>query len=72
MSFLLFSVFNKSAGKKNLSRLPGLVGSETHQIQQIKASRLWLLTYIGLFTSLLAFFILIITQVELESSTPKR
>jgi chemotaxis protein MotB len=72
MSFLLLSLLNKSSGKKNLSRLPGLVGSETHQIKQIKASRLWLLTYIGLFTSLLAFFILIITQVELESSTPKR
>ncbi len=69
MSFLLF---NKSTGKEGLSRSPGLVGSETLQIRHIKASRIWLLTYIGLFTSLLAFFILIITQVELESSTPKR
>ncbi len=72
MSFLLFSALNKSTGKENLSRSPGLVGSETLQVRHIKASRIWLFTYIGLFTSLLAFFILIITQVELESSTPKR
>lgn len=32
----------------------------------------WLLTYSALFTSLLAFFILIIGLVELEGSTPKR
>lgn len=72
MSFLLLSLLSKSNGKKTLLKPPGLVGSETTQIQQIKSSRLWLLTYIGLFTSLLAFFILIITQIELESSTPKR
>lgn len=72
MSFLLLSLLSKSNGKKTLLKPPGLVGSETNQIQQIKSSRLWLLTYIGLFTSLLAFFILIITQIELESSTPKR
>ncbi|MGM0541177.1 MAG: OmpA/MotB family protein [Pseudomonadota bacterium] len=72
MSFLLRSVWNKSTAKESPSRLPGMVGFETGQIQQIKASRIWLLTYIGLFTSLLAFFILIITLVELESSTPKR
>lgn len=72
MSFLLLSLLSKSNGKKTLLKSPGLVGSETNQIQQIKSSRLWLLTYIGLFTSLLAFFILITTQIELESSTPKR
>ncbi|WP_019557038.1 OmpA/MotB family protein [Thiomicrorhabdus arctica] len=72
MSFLLLSVLNKSTGKGDFSKSPGLVNSEALQIKHIKASRIWLLTYIGLFTSLLAFFILIITQVELESSTPKR
>ncbi len=72
MSFLLFSLLNKSTGKEDLSRSPGLVDSDALQIRHIKASRIWLLTYIGLFTSLLAFFILIITQIELENSTPKR
>lgn len=32
----------------------------------------WLLVYSALFTSLLAFFILIIGMIELESSTPER
>ncbi len=72
MSFLLLSALSKSSGKEAVSKSPGLVSFETHQIQQIKATRIWLLTYIALFTSLLAFFILIITLVELESSTPKR
>ena len=72
MSLLLLSRFAKSTGKKNISISPGLVNPEAHQIRQIKTSRLWLFTYIALFTSLLAFFVLIITQIELESSTPKR
>ncbi len=72
MSLLLLSRLTNSTGKKAISKSPGLVSSETQQIKRIKGSRVWLLTYIALFTSLLAFFVLIITQVELESSTPKR
>jgi chemotaxis protein MotB len=72
MSLLLRPRSRKSTGKANVLKSPGLVGSESLQIKQIKASRIWLITYIALFTSLLAFFVLIITQIELESSTPKR
>ncbi|WP_081696338.1 OmpA family protein [Thiomicrorhabdus sp. Kp2] len=70
MSLLLISLFNKSKSSK--TKLPGLVGFDNPETQQIKRNRLWLLTYISLFTSLLAFFILIISLVELEGSTPKR
>ncbi|BCN92636.1 chemotaxis protein MotB [Thiomicrorhabdus immobilis] len=72
MSLLLLSHVLKN--KQN--KLPGLVSSdidnESSEVKSIKRNRLWLLTYIALFTSLLAFFILIISLVELEGSTPKR
>jgi len=68
MSLLLLSLLQKN--KKN--NLPGLVDTNSNELQQVKRNRLWLLTYISLFTSLLAFFILMITLVELEGSTPKR
>jgi len=70
MSLLLISLLNKSKSSK--SDLPGLVNSNSADAQQVKRNRLWLLTYISLFTSLLAFFILIISLIELEGSTPKR
>lgn len=57
---------------KHSQNLPGLVESETYDVLQIKRNRIWLITYIALFTSLLAFFILLISLVELEGSTPKR
>lgn len=44
----------------------------TDDFAYAKRSRAWLVTYIALVTSLLAFFILIITLVELEGSTLKR
>ena len=73
MSLLILSLLRKSKQvKASKSKLPGLVDSNSSEIQQVKRNRLWLLTYISLFTSLLAFFILIISLVELESSTPKR
>lgn len=72
MSLLLLSHLLKNKQKK----LPGLVDTpadnSVNELKQIKRNRLWLLTYISLFTSLLAFFILIISLVELEGSTPKR
>ena len=68
MSLLLLSLLQKNT-KNNI---PGLVDSNSNEVQQVKRNRLWLLTYISLFTSLLAFFILMITLVELEGSTPKR
>ena len=68
MYLFLLSLLQKN--KKN--NLPGLVDSNSNEAQQVKRNRLWLLTYISLFTSLLAFFILMITLVELEGSTPKR
>jgi len=68
MSLLLLSHLQKT--KKN--NVPGLVDPHSNEAQQVKRNRLWLLTYISLFTSLLAFFILMITLVELEGSTPKR
>lgn len=72
MSLLLISRLRKNTARQADMDSLGLSESEQHQYNQIKATRLWLLTYIALFTSLLAFFILIITQVELEGSTPKR
>lgn len=68
MSFLLLSHLQKT---KN-NHLPGQVDPNSNEAQQVKRNRLWLLTYISLFTSLLAFFVLMITLVELEDSTPKR
>jgi len=40
--------------------------------QRIKRSQSWQMVYIALFTSLLAFFVLITTLIELEGSQPKR
>ncbi|MGC9386179.1 MAG: OmpA/MotB family protein [Hydrogenovibrio sp.] len=40
--------------------------------QRMKRNQAWQIIYIALFTSLLAFFVLIITLVELEGSKPKR
>lgn len=70
MSLLLISLLTKPKSSK--TTLPGLVDSNHQESQQIKRNRIWLLTYISLFTSLLAFFILIISLVEIEGSTPKR
>lgn len=70
MSLLLISLLSNKKDANNKS--PGLVDSETHSLQQLKRTRTWLLTYIALFTSLLAFFILIISITEMEGSTPKR
>ncbi|WP_321324834.1 OmpA/MotB family protein [Thiomicrorhabdus sp.] len=70
MSLLLISLLNKPKNSK--TNLPGLVNSDNPDVQQIKRNRMWLLTYISLFTSLLAFFILMISLVELEGSTPVR
>ncbi|MDX1352787.1 MAG: OmpA family protein [Thiomicrorhabdus sp.] len=70
MSLLLLSMLKKTTGSQ--SKLAGLVDLNDVETQQIKRNRLWLLTYISLFTSLLAFFILIISLVEIEGSTSKR
>jgi len=70
MSLLLLSYLSKN--RQSNSNSPGLVDSEGLALQQVKRTRLWLMTYIALFTSLLAFFILIISLIELEGSTPKR
>jgi len=40
--------------------------------REIDRESLWLMTYISLFTSLLAFFILSVTMVELEGSQTRR
>ena len=68
MSLLLISLLGKTRNNNS----SGLVDLNSNEIQQVQRNRLWLLTYISLFTSLLAFFILMITLVELEGSTPKR
>lgn len=72
MSLLLLARLRQ---KKTAVNSPGLVNNSTDntaELQRIKRERLWLFTYIALFTSLLAFFILIISLIELEGSTPKR
>ena len=45
---------------------------EASQKQNLVRNRVWMLTFVSLFTSLLAFFILIITITELEGVTAKR
>jgi chemotaxis protein MotB len=55
--------------KKSLSALDQF---EHQQRMSIRRNRIWLLTYVSLFTSLLAFFVLIITLTELEGIAPKR
>lgn len=46
--------------------------AEAAQKQNLVRNRVWMLTFVSLFTSLLAFFILIITITELEGVTAKR
>lgn len=49
-----------------------MINHEKSQKLGIKRNRIWLLTFVSLFTSLLAFFVLIITLTEMEGITPKR
>ncbi|QCU89482.1 OmpA/MotB family protein [Thiomicrorhabdus sediminis] len=46
--------------------------NESAAIEHIQRTRSWLMTYIALVTSLLAFFILIISMIEIEGSSLKR
>ncbi len=46
--------------------------NERFERSNLKKNSAWLLSYIALFTSLLAFFILTISLVQLETSDPKR
>jgi chemotaxis protein MotB len=46
--------------------------AENAQKQNLIRNRVWMLTFVSLFTSLLAFFILIITITELEGVSAKR
>ena len=64
MSLLIASLF-----KKNNAALSNEARSESGQKNRQTA---WLISYIALFTSLLAFFILTISLLELETSAPKR
>lgn len=70
MSLLFISLLSDKKNQPDKST--GLVDSEALSLQQVKRTRTWLLTYIALFTSLLAFFILIISITELEGATAKR
>jgi len=70
MSLLLLSILKKKPSTEN--RESSIRDYQDQQMVLIKRNRLWLMTYIALFTSLLAFFVLMITMVELEGSTPKR
>ncbi|KUJ74513.1 cell envelope biogenesis protein OmpA [Thiomicrospira sp. XS5] len=45
---------------------------EVRATQRMKRNQAWQIVFIALFTSLLAFFVLIISMVELEGSKPKR
>lgn len=47
-------------------------GSLLFKGNPVSATPTWLLVYIGLFTSLLAIFLFILTMVELETVPPKR
>lgn len=49
-----------------------LQAEDQKAIQRIKRNQSWQVVYIALFTSLLAFFVLITTLIELEGSQPKR
>lgn len=46
--------------------------SDAQHKLSIHRNRIWLMTYVSLFTSLLAFFVLIITITEMEGVAPKR
>ena len=72
MSLLLASLIQNSKKTASIRDEGDASAHQDNQLQIIKKQRTWLLTYIALFTSLLAFFILIISLVELEGSTPKR
>lgn len=41
-------------------------------LQKVKRNQSWQIVFIALFTSLLAFFVLVISMIELEGSTAKR
>jgi chemotaxis protein MotB len=54
------------------------IATDSHSSQEqakmvaLQRYRVWLLTFVSLFTSLLAFFVLIITLTEVEGVAPKR
>ena len=62
MSWLTLSLIGGSQRQKD----------EAAEFEHIQRTRSWLMTYIALVTSLLAFFILIISLIEIEGSTLKR
>ncbi|HIC99759.1 MAG TPA: cell envelope biogenesis protein OmpA [Piscirickettsiaceae bacterium] len=45
---------------------------QTSEQTQVRFQRIWLMAYVALFSSLLAFFIVLITQVPLEGIVEKR
>ncbi|NPA72596.1 MAG: OmpA family protein [Gammaproteobacteria bacterium] len=72
MSLLLLSRLLNLSQSSGQGLSASWLDDEGDELKRLKKSRLWLFTYISLFTSLLAFFIIIITQIELEGSTAKR
>ncbi len=69
MSLLLLSQLTRTKSAPDRGLVEGL-SDETET--QPNRNHAWLLSYIALFTSLLAFFILTISMLELETSAPKR
>ena len=67
MSLLLFSLYKKSQKNDILS-----TSVANKNPPSSNNSNAWLISYIALFTSLLAFFILTISLLNLETSAPKR
>lgn len=67
MSLLLTSLFSKPV-KQSVTK----TALDQPDLSSEKRRSAWLLSYIALFTSLLAFFILTISLLELETSVPKR
>lgn len=75
MSLLLLSTASRLREKTSVTNADSAANDSavtTDDLAYAKRSRAWLVTYIALVTSLLAFFILIITLIELEGSTLKR
>ncbi|HHS99383.1 MAG TPA: cell envelope biogenesis protein OmpA [Thiomicrospira sp.] len=70
MSLLLLRQIKNNSNQTFESFQPE--NNTVNELEFFKRNRLWLMTYIALFTSLLAFFVLMISMVELEGSTPKR
>lgn len=68
MSLLLSSLYKKHRNHSN--DIDGK--NESHASTSARKSNAWLISYIALFTSLLAFFILTISLLNLEASAPKR